>query len=106
MVVWGYGPCEITDLKIGETPITDFDDVQVETFKGLPGDRVPSLYSSDVTEEQLSIVLTQANSWSKRTTATIEASAPDADEISISSLKAPRIFQAGRLLWRPFPGTG
>ena len=34
IVVWGYGPLRISDIRIGQTPIEDFDDVQIETREG------------------------------------------------------------------------
>ena len=34
LVVWGHGPLIITVLKIGETPIGEFDEVEIETVNG------------------------------------------------------------------------
>ena len=77
LVVWGYGPLKVRDLKIGETPITDFQGVHVETREGREGEPDLETYPKDVNEQALSIKLEQADRWSSRTTAA------DADEISI-----------------------
>lgn len=34
LLVWGIGPLDVRDIKIGETPIDDYDDVEHETFYG------------------------------------------------------------------------
>lgn len=57
LFVWGYGPLDITDLKIGETALTDFEDVEIQTYTGLPSDPDPTLYPNQVIEEALSIEL-------------------------------------------------
>jgi hypothetical protein len=51
---WGYGPLEVTDIKVGKTPITYFDNVQSEFFPGDPG-VVPesTLFSQDVHVETI-----------------------------------------------------
>lgn len=77
LFVWGYGPLEITDLKIGETPIDQFDDFDIETRQGYASDEPLTLYTNDVFEEALQITLKQVDSWQQRTTQL------DADEISV-----------------------
>ena len=77
LVVWGYGPLKVRDLKIGETPITDFQGVHVETREGREGEPDLETYPKDVNEQALSIKLEQTDGWISRTTAA------DADEISI-----------------------
>jgi hypothetical protein len=57
LVAWGYGPLEVTDLRIGETPIEDFEDVEIETRTGLPTDLPLTLFPGDVYEEGLSVAL-------------------------------------------------
>lgn len=77
LFVWGYGPLEITDLKIGETPLSEFDDVEIETRQGYNDDAPITLYSSSVLQNDLQVTLTSAAGFITRTTET------DADEISV-----------------------
>ena len=82
VVVWGYGPLRISDLKIGETPITSFEDVTVETLQGRSTDAALTIYQDDIDESTFSIALTNANTgipgdWSER------RSADNADELSV-----------------------
>lgn len=48
----GYGPLDVTDLQIGETPIVNFEDVEYEI-----GDTPGTLFSNGVSEESLSVVV-------------------------------------------------
>lgn len=73
----GYGPLTITDLKIGETAIDLFDDVEYQVKEGTPSDIAPTLYTNDIYEEALSINVTQVGGAQTRTTQV------GADEISV-----------------------
>lgn len=73
----GYGPVEISDLKIGDTALDEFEGVEYEFRPGLPDDAPCGLYSNTILEEGLSIELTEVDGWTTRTTNT------NADEISI-----------------------
>ena len=82
IVIWGYGPLRISNIKIGETPITDFADVRIETREGRPGDAPISIYPDDIYQENLNITLENPDAgnpgaWSTR------RSQVDADELSI-----------------------
>jgi len=83
LFVWGYGPMDISDLKIGETPLSEFEGVQIETRQGRPGDAPISLYSNSVIQNDLQILLTAAGGHVTRTTE------EDAEEISVD-LTLPR----------------
>lgn len=77
LFVWGYGPLQITDLKIGETPLADFTDVTVETREGYDDDAPITLYTNNVIQNDLQVTLTNAVGYVTRTTDT------EADEISV-----------------------
>jgi hypothetical protein len=59
LFVWGIGPLHIDEdsLKIGETPLSDFEDVEIENRAGLPGDAPRTLYSDTVIEDNVQVLL-------------------------------------------------
>lgn len=77
LFVWGTGPLNIEDLKIGETPISNFQDVEIEHRFGYPSDTPHTLYPGDVFEDPYDIVLKSESGWITRT------SQVEADELSI-----------------------
>ena len=77
VVVWGYGPLRISDIKIGETPISEFDDVEMETREGRDGDAALTLYPNTIDQQNLAIDLTKDASWQTR------RSSLGADELSV-----------------------
>ncbi len=87
LFVWGYGPLEITDIKIGETPITDFTDVEIETRQGYDTDAPLTLYTNSVVQNNLQVALTNAAGYLTRTTDT------DATAISVDITFPQGLFQ-------------
>ncbi|WP_156373847.1 hypothetical protein [Rhizobium sp. Leaf386] len=51
--LWGYGPLAVTDLKIGETSTTKYDELKIETQYGKEGDDPLTLYPTQVIEESI-----------------------------------------------------
>jgi len=72
----GYGPLSLTDLKIGETAISDFKNCTYEIIENHLTQPV-TLFTEPVYEEQLQINLVPAGQWSLRTTA------EQVDELSV-----------------------
>jgi hypothetical protein len=77
----GYGPVAIRDIRLGDTPIENFKEVEIEVREGYSGDEPVTLYPSQVLEERLSVDLNQAyvGTYGPHTRFT----ASDADEVSI-----------------------
>lgn len=73
-LIVGWGPIKISDIRIGETPLTAFDGVEFEVREGWDTDTPLTKFTRTVTEQQFSIELvkpTEADaSWSTRTTDT------------------------------------
>jgi hypothetical protein len=53
----GYGPLAISDIKLGETAIGNFDDLSLEQFEGYASDGDPTLYPNQQIQENLSVSL-------------------------------------------------
>lgn len=67
MVIWGYGRLKIDDLKIGNTAIAEFDDVEVETVEGVSGDPALTLFPDQISTVNFSVLLKQVDSWTTKT---------------------------------------
>jgi hypothetical protein len=72
-----YGPLEISDIRIGDTPIEEFEGVELEVRSGLEDEDPISLYPGTINEEPLSILLEESAGFQVRT------SRPDVDELSV-----------------------
>jgi sulfur carrier protein ThiS len=79
LFVWGIGPVEIdvNSLRIGETPLSEFNGVQVEHREGYADDDPLTLFPATVSQEDFSVLLSSATSWVTRTSGT------NADELSV-----------------------
>lgn len=73
LFVVGYGPLAISELKIGDTPIEDFEGVEVQVRPGYFDDAPITIYPGVVVQNDLAILLTQAGSWQSRTSDTAAA---------------------------------
>ncbi|WMT85557.1 phage tail protein [Pelagibacterium sp. 26DY04] len=57
LFTFGYGPVELSNLKLGDTPIEKFDEVEYEIREGYPDDDPITLYPQQVIEEVLGVEL-------------------------------------------------
>ena len=69
LFVIGYGPLNLSELKIGETELADFDDITWEEREGYASDVAPTLYNNQAFEEALNIDMSDHDgTWFVRTT--------------------------------------
>lgn len=73
----GYGPVEMSDLKIGETAISEFSEVEWEFVQNYDGVSQVGLYSNDAPQDEYNVLIEQSEGWIVRTTRT------NADEIGL-----------------------
>lgn len=73
LLIWGYGPLDITNMRIGQTPLTDYADVTVYTIQGdtnefvdghLDWDRqevkdLLNVYGSDISQQRPEAEITE-----------------------------------------------
>ncbi|KQP52995.1 TipJ family phage tail tip protein [Methylobacterium sp. Leaf106] len=60
LFTFGYGPLRLTNLRIGDTPIEKYKDVQYEVREGYASDAPVTLYPNQVIEKALQVELTSA----------------------------------------------
>jgi len=77
LLVFGYGRLKIEDIKIGNTPIGEFDDIEYEVMEGVSGDPDITIFPDTVGQEDFSALLKQEDDWTTRT------SGIDADELIV-----------------------
>lgn len=75
----GHGDLDVSDIRIGDTPIDDYEDVEWEVTKN------PTLYRNDVNELQVGVTL-EDDDTAVRTTS------PNVDEISLDLLFPSGLF--------------
>ena len=84
----GYGPLDIPQIKIGDTAIEDYEDVEWELRAGFPDDAPSRLYPGSVVESDFNEQLSQTVSSSPPTVydwsqVPIQTSGTNADELFI-----------------------
>lgn len=87
LFVVGFGPNDVSELKIGETPLASFEDVSYEIREGYVGDTDVTIYPGEVLQSDLSVDLTAAAGWQQRTTSTA------IDEISVDVVAPNGIYR-------------
>lgn len=84
VVLWGYGPVDLSDIRIGNSPLSAFEDVEVEhDLTGTQGSL--TLYPDTANQENLSIAL--ADTFSTRETPI------ETDEIGVTVTFPSGLFQ-------------
>lgn len=87
LFVWGYGELLVEDLKIGETPIDNYSDVEYETVYVEDSDTAElTLFPSDVYEENVQSIIRNSAGWISRVTQ------ENTDEAHVD-FYFPRLFQ-------------
>ncbi|MEM6726872.1 MAG: phage tail protein [Pseudomonadota bacterium] len=66
LFTFGYGPVRVTDLRIGNTPIGEFEDVDFELREGRDGDAPTDLYPEQVLEQAEGVELAGPASPTRR----------------------------------------
>jgi hypothetical protein len=66
--VVGYGPLEISDIRIGDTPISNYDNVDVEVREGYSTDNDMRLFPKVPFTDAIGVKLRNAGGWVRRTT--------------------------------------
>lgn len=59
LFVAGEGQTQIDDIRIGETSVAEFDEVEIEVRDGVDGDLPIALFPRQVVEEQIGVELTR-----------------------------------------------
>lgn len=77
LFTWGYGNVTISDLKLGDTPLSSYTNVETEDRLSGNLNIGTNLYSNDVYQEDLNVALTYADGAVTRTSQT------GADEIVV-----------------------
>ena len=77
LFIWGYGEVIVEDIKIGDTPIGEFEDVEIETVYGTDSDPDITLYPGTVDQNDLNVTLNEVDGYQTRT------STENADELSV-----------------------
>ena len=57
LAVWGYGPLQVTDMKLGNVPLSSYDEIEYQTLYGTSEDssininKFNAIYGQDVTQQ-------------------------------------------------------
>tara|TARA_Y100000310_G_scaffold324866_2_gene387340 strand:- start:5651 stop:9280 length:3630 start_codon:yes stop_codon:yes gene_type:complete len=115
VLLWGYAPITMGQIRIGTTPIYNYEGVEIEHDLEGVADTL-ALYPNDVTQEDIGVTLAQ-ETWTQRTTtleaneALITISFPnglfridneDGDRINTSATVFGEYRAVGSSSWIPF----
>ncbi len=59
LFLFGEGRLDLTDFRIGETSVSEYDDIEMEVRYGVAGDPPVSLYPRQVLKESIGVELTR-----------------------------------------------
>lgn len=90
LLVWGYGPLTVDQIKIGDTNIADYSEVEIQTRNGYVGDARQTLYTREAVQEDYSISVRRDGSPYVRETA------EDAVEIHVDFAAVNGIYKDGK----------
>lgn len=90
LVIWGVGRHDVSDIKIGETPLDEFEDYEMEHRQGLDSDDPITLIPKDVHEEHLSIELETGTPAAERP---VRFTQMESDEVSVDVVAPQGIFR-------------
>jgi hypothetical protein len=66
LFVPGYGPLEISEMRIGETLLSEYEGVETEIVSGAAGDAPLTIFSNDIFEEAVGVPFAQEDGdWVK-----------------------------------------
>lgn len=68
LFVWGMAPLQVSDIKIGETPIENFEEVEIRHYLDGELPERMSLFPNRVEQEDMSVLVSQAAGWQTRRT--------------------------------------
>lgn len=87
LVVWGHAGMKVTDFRIGETPLSSFDDV-THVFHGSTTGKDLRLFGKSYNEQSVGAALKNSEGW-------VERSIGEADEISFD-ISFPALGKANK----------
>lgn len=91
---FGYGPLEMSDLRIGETPIEEFTDVELQFREGRPDDEPVTVYPKQVLEQREGVELIRPKvdgDWEDRPV--VRQTASNAQEVALLFSFATGLFK-------------
>lgn len=97
ILVWGYGPLQVSDIRMGETPIAALEELEIATVTGAATDNFTqfnSLYGRDVSQSVVNLQM-----LSNRVSATGYTRTSNVVTVTTSSAHG---YQVGWLVYFPF----
>lgn len=88
LLVVGLGPLEMSEWRIGNTPLSEFEDKDFNERQGYPSDTKTDLYAQSVDEKNFSIKLTVDGGWHTRVSG-----------VNVNELSIDLAFPGGLILY-------